>query len=249
LSSTPFDLVDGGSSTFVVVDQKGLGTARINVLVLLQGSSAVLYDRDAPSELRVVNGAPDKLPRDVAIESQFSPPLFPATAFTVQTPYAQVPLGVFKVNVTPPGDPGVLEIDTTTTGSVGQQMTMLFGSSSAGTLLPVFAADDGRRFNREAAIRFMNAATQFVAVNFILTFPGDDPFASLPLATLLPPGVSSYTPLHPGEYDLYLIESANLTTVKGPLRINAAAGGIYSVLAIDGPDTATADTLFLDDPQ
>ena len=103
-----------------------------------------------------------------------------------------------------------------------------------------------------ACVGFLSAfaaATQFVAVNFILTFPGDDPFASLPVATLLPPGVSSYTPLHPGEYDLYLIESANLTTVKGPLRINAAAGGIYSVLAIDGPDTATADTLFLDDPQ
>ncbi|HVJ30339.1 MAG TPA: DUF4397 domain-containing protein [Gammaproteobacteria bacterium] len=248
LSSTAFTLVDGSSSTFVIVDQKGLGTARIHILALLQGASTVLLDRNAPSELRVINGAPDKLPRDVAVESQFSPPLFSATAFAVQTPYAQVPIGSFKVNVTPPGNPGVLEIDTTTTGVVGQQTTMMF-SSASGTLLPTFATDDGRRFNRAGTIRFMNAASQFLAVNFVLTFPGDDPLASFPLATLFTPGISPYTTLHPGEYDLYLLEGVNFTTLKGPTRINVAAGGIYSVLAIDGPDTATADAVFLDDPQ
>ena len=246
LSSTAFTLVDGSSSTFVVVDQKGLGTARIDVLALLQGTSAVVLDRNAPSQLRVVNGAPDKLPRDVAVESQFSPPLFPATAFAAQTPYAQVPVGSYKLNVTPQGNPGVLEIDTTTTGTIGQRTTMLF-SSASGTLLPVFAADDGRRFNRAGTIRFMNAATQFTAVNFTLTFPDGNPLASLPLATLFTPGISAYTPLQPGEYDLYLLEGVNFTTLKGPTRINVAAGGIYSVLAVDGPDTATADAVFLDD--
>ena len=247
LTSTAFTLVDGSSSTFVVVDQKGLGTARINVLALLQGTSTVLLDRNAPSQLRVINGAPDKLPRDVAVDSQFSPPLFSATAFAVQSPYAQVPVGTYTLNVTPPGNPGVLEIDTTTTGGVGQQTTMLF-SSASGTLLPAYAADDGRRFNRVGTIRFMNAASQFLAVNFTLTFPDGDPLASLPVATLFTPGISSYTPLQPGEYDLYLLEGVNFTTLKGPTRINVAAGGIYSVLAIDGPDTATADAIFLDDP-
>ncbi|HEY3516599.1 MAG TPA: DUF4397 domain-containing protein [Gammaproteobacteria bacterium] len=247
LSSTAFTLVDGSSAIFVVVDQKGLGTSRINVLALLQGASTVLLDRNATSELRVINGSPDKLPRDVAVESQFTPPLFSATAFAVQTPYAPVPLGSFKINVTPAGNPGVLEIDTTMTGAAGQQSTMMF-SGASGTLLPAFATDDGRRFNREGTIRFMNAASQFAAVSFVLTLPDGDPFASLPLATLFTPGISPYTPLHPGEYDLYLLEGVNYTKVKGPTRINLTAGSIHSVLAIDGPDTATADAVFLDDP-
>jgi hypothetical protein len=248
LSSTAFTLVDGSSSTFVIVDQKGLGTARINVLALLEGASTVLADRNAPSELRVINGAPDKLPRDVAVESQFSPPLFSATAFAVQTPYAPVPLGSIKVNVTPAGNPGVLEIDTTMVGAAGQQTTLMF-SGASGTLEPIFAADDGRRFNREGTIRFMNAASQFGAVSFVLTFPEGEPLNSLPLATLFTPGISAHTPLHPGEYDLYLLDGTNFTTIEGPTRINVAAGDIYSVLAVDGPDTATADVVFLDDSQ
>ena len=248
LSSESFNLVDGSSSTFVVVDEKGRGTARISVLALLQSASTVLFDRNAPSELRVINGAPDQVPRDVAIESQFSPPLFPATAFGEPTPYEQIPLGPIKVNVTPVGNPGVLEIDTTMTGISGQRATMLF-SGSSGTLLPTFAADDGRRFNREAQVRFMNANTQFLAVDFYVTLPDGDPNALFPAATLFPPGLSAYSTLHPGEYDLYLRQAGTLNTVMGPTRFSVTAGGIYSVLAIDGPDTATANALFLDDFQ
>jgi hypothetical protein len=246
LSSDSFNLLDGSSSTFIVVDEKGRGTARISVLVLLQNASTVLFDRNAPSELRVINGAPDQMPRDVAIESQFSPPLFSATAFGEPTPYKQVSVGAIKVNVTPVGDPGVLEIDTTTTGVAGQRATMLFGGPS-GTLLPTFAVDDGRRFNREANIRFMNVNSQFLGIDFYVTLPDGDPNVLFPLATLFPPGISAYTTLHPGEYDLYLRQAGTLNTLMGPTRFSVAAGGTYGVLATDGPDTATANALFLDD--
>jgi uncharacterized protein DUF4397 len=246
LSSSAFNLVDGSSWTFVVVDEKGLGTARMNVLALLEGASTVLSDRNAPAELRVINGAPDQMPRDVAIESQFAPPLFSATAFGEPTPYEQIPLGPIKVNVTPVGDPGVLEIDTTLTGSAGQRGTMLFGGPP-GTLLPAFAADDGRRLNREAQIRFMNANSQFLAIDFYVALPDGDPNLLYPLATLFLPGLSSYSTLHPGEYDLYLRQAGTINTLMGPTRFSVTAGGIYSVLAIDGPDTATANALFLDD--
>jgi hypothetical protein len=35
--------------------------------------------------------------------------------------------------------------------------------------------------------------------------------------------------------------------VSGPTRISVAAGGLYGVLVVDGPDTATASVLLLDD--
>ena len=245
LSTTPFNLPAGSTSTLVIVDERGAGTAPISAM-LLQGASTALFDRDAPSELRALNGATDQVPRDVAVESQFSPPLFSATQFGAPTPYAQVPLGVIKVNVTPVGNPGVLEIDTAITGTSGQRVTMLF-SGPAGTLLPAFAVDDGRRLNREAKVRFMNAASQWLAVDFVVTRPGGDPHVLVPLATLFPPGIAPYSTLHAGDYDLYLRQAGTTTTLMGPTRISVAAGGLYSVLAVDGPDTATANAFFLDD--
>jgi len=247
LTSTPINLPAGTSSTLVIVDQNGTGTERINVL-LLQAASTILFDRNAPSQLRTLNGAPDKAPRDVAVDSQFSPPLFSATPFAAPTPYAQVPLGSVKVNVTPVGNPGVLEIDTTMAGIIGQRVTMLFGTSAGtGTLMPVFAVDDGRRLNREAKLRFMNAASQFIAIDFVFTFPDGDPNLSLPLTQVFSPGASNYATVHPGDYDLYLRNSATTDILMGPMRLSLAAGGIYGMLAIDGPDTATASAVLFDD--
>lgn len=245
LASTTITLAAGTASTLIVVPEAGQGTEQISVL-LLQSVPTLLYDRNATSELRVINGAADQVPRDFAVDSQFSPPLFSSMQFGEPTPYAQIPTTTAKLNVTPVGNPGVLELDINFAGIAGQRATMLF-SGPAGTLSPLFAADDGRRMHYEAKVRFMNVATQFVAVDFVLTFPDGDPNITPPLVQLLTPGMADYTPLGPGEYDLYLRQSGTATLLFGPTRINVAAGGIYGVLAVDGADTATAGVRLFDD--
>jgi hypothetical protein len=166
--------------------------------------------------------------------------------FAEPTAYAPVPVGTVKVNVTPVGNPGVLEIDTQFSAAIGQRVTGLF-TGPAGALLAIFAADDGRRFNREAKIRFMNAASQFSAIDFVITLPGGDPNQPFPVAQLFAPGVSDYVPLYPDDYDLYLFQAGTPTVLSGPTRITVAAGGIYGALAVDGPDSATANVRLLDD--
>ena len=245
LTSAPITLPAGTNSAFVIVDQRGAGTERINVM-LLQGASTVLFDRNSPSQLRTLNGTQDQMPRDVAINSEFSPPLFSATPFAAPTAYKPVPLGAYPLQVTPVGNPGVLEIDTQTVGVIGEQVTMLFGGQ-AGALLPVFAVDDNRRLNREAKLRLMNAASQFTAIDFTIVLPDGDPNTAFPQATLFPPGAAPYVTLHAGEYDLYMHQAGTTTVVFGPTRITVAAGGIYGVLAVDGPDTATASAVYFDD--
>ncbi len=246
LTSTTITLPADTESTFVVVPEAGQGTAQLSVL-LLQGVPTILYDRDATAEVRYVNGATDQAPRDVAIDSQFSPPLFSAIPFAEVTPYAPYPTVPAKINVTPVGNSGALELDQALVGVPGQRATMLF-AGAAGTLLPAFSVDDGRRLNREAKLRFMSAVSQFPAVDFVITFPDGNPNSAGTQASLAAPGVASaYTPLAPGEYDLYLYQSGTATLLSGPTRFTAAAGGIYSVLAVDGADTATVDVRFLDD--
>ena len=246
LTSAPINLPAGTNQAFVIVDQRGTGTERINVMLVQGTGSTVLFDRNSPSELRSLNGAPDQMPRDVAINSAFSPPLFSATPFAAPTSYKPVPLGAYTVNVTPVGNPGVLEIDTQTVGIIGERVTMLFGGQT-GALLPVFAVDDTRRLNREAKLRFMNAASQFTAIDFTVVLPDADPNLAFPQATLFPPGAAPYVTLHAGDYDLYMHQAGTPTILLGPTRITLAAGGIYGVLAVDGPDTATASAVYFDD--
>jgi hypothetical protein len=247
LTSQSISFPAASTGTFIVVPEGGQGTEQISVMFLVAGTGTILYSVDSTTELRVINGATDRVPRDFAIDSQFSPPLFSAIPFGEPTAYAAVPLrSDLKVNVTPVGNPGVLELDQVYAGVATQRASLLF-AGPAGTLTSVTAADDGRRLHTEAKLRFANVASQFAAVDLVLTNSGVDPNIVPSITSLLSPGMSDYIPLPPGDYDLYLRQFAGLTILSGPTPISVSAGGIYGVLAVDGPDTATAGVLLFDD--
>jgi hypothetical protein len=244
LSSTTFPLAAGTTATLIVVPEPGI-SGQMSVMVV-QPSAGVLYDRNASAQLRVINGATDTAPRDFAIGSQFAPPLFSAIPFAEPTANVAIPIGSQTINVTPVGNPGVLELNQTFTGIV-ERTTLLF-AGPAGTLTYVVASDDGRRVQNEAKIVFMNAATQFTGVDFVLVPPGEDQATAVALTGLAAPGTTlTYTPLIPGEYDLYLRQNLGTALLSGPTRITLAAEGIYGVLAVNGPDTATAGLVLFDD--
>jgi len=240
--------LSAGLVTIIVTPEGGASTADISVLVL-QAAPVVLYDRNTTAELRVINGTTDTAPRDFAINREFSPPLLPAVPFATPTPYAAVPSASDQpINVTPVGNPGVLELDQLFSTFRGQHSTLLF-AGDAGTLFHAVTNDDNRRIHGEAKLRFLNAASQFLAVDFVLTEPDGDPNLQFGLTTLIAPGISEYFPLGPGDYDLYVRSATTFATVAGPTRISVAAGGIYSAMAVNGPDTATAGIVLLDDFQ
>lgn len=245
-TSVAIALAGGETTVLVVTPEGGAGTALFSVM-FLQASPAVLYDRNATGELRVINGATDAQPRDFVINNEFSPPLFSAIPFATATAYAQVSVASGQpINVTPPGNSGVLELSTTFTMTPGQRGTLIFGGD-AGTLVHAVVGDDGRRFAGEAKIRPLNAASQFTALDFLLLEPDGDPSLFGPDVQLTPPSAGDYLARGPGEYDFYLRQSGTNTIVYGPARITLAAGGIYGILAVNGADTATADVVLLDD--
>jgi hypothetical protein len=245
-TSTTIALAAAETAIMVVTPEGGLGTAALSVM-LLQANPALLYDRNATSEIRVINGAADGQPRDFAINGEFTPPLFSAIPFGGVTAYAAVPVASSQpINVTPAGNPGALEIDQVLTTVSGQRATIVVGGET-GSLLHVVAGDDGRRIANEAKLRFATAATQFAAIDFVLVEPGVDPNLFAPDSALAVPGYSDYLPRAPGEYDLYLRQTGTTTLVSGPTRLTLAAQGIYGVLAVNGADTATANIILFDD--
>ena len=245
-TSVGFALSAGTTSTFVVAAGAGLSAGQIAVM-LIRPAPTLLFDRNAATQLRVVNGATDTAPRDFAINSQFAPPLFSGIPFTRATAYTTIATGAQTINVTPVGNPGVLELNTTFTGFAGERTTLLF-AGPAGTLTHAVALDDGRRIHNEAKILFMNAATQFTSIDFVVLDPGFDPAGTVPFATLPAPGITgSYGNLAPGQYDLYTRRTDTLALLSGPTRITVAGDGVYGVIAVNGPDTATTTLAFLDD--
>jgi hypothetical protein len=246
LTSVPITLPAGVTSTFIVVSEAAQGGGQLSVM-LVQPTPSLLFDRNATARLRVVNGATDTAPRDFAIGGQFSPPLFSAIPFAEPTAYATIAPGTQQINVTPVGNPGVLELDQPFTGFAAEYMTVLF-TGPAGTLAAVLALDDGRRIHNEAKLLLLNAAAQFPGIDFVVVDPGLDPGGVFAFATLGTPGATGgYGNLAPGEYDLYLRRSDTLALLSGPTRLTLAGEGLYGVIAINGPDTATAAISLFDD--
>lgn len=247
LASSTITLAAGTTTTFIVTPEGGETVAALSVL-LLQAAPAVIYDRDLRGELRVINAATDRQPRDFAIDREFSPPLLPAVPFASPTSYTAVRVTAsLPINVTPPGNPGVLELDQTIAALPPLRYTLLI-TGAAGALTHLLATDDNRRINGEAKVRFLNAALQFTeAVEFVLVPLGGDPTLFFAQGALLAPSASGFSPLAVGDYELYLRLATTGTNLSGPTPVTFAERSLYTVLAVNGPDSSTAEVVLLDD--
>jgi hypothetical protein len=245
LSSATFTLAAGSTTSFVVAAESGETNAPLSVLAS-QASAIALYDRNATSAIRVINGATDGAPRDVAIDGQFAPPLFPAAPFAAETGFLPVTGGEHTVNVTPVGNPGALELNQSISPAAPQLYTLIF-SGDAGALTHAIVPESARRLARDAKLRFFNVARQFTTLDIFLVNQGVDISQAAPLTAIGTPGASSTVTLPPGTYDIVMRQTGTANVVAGPQSVTVAAGGIYSVLAINGPDTATATIVLLDD--
>jgi hypothetical protein len=250
-TSNTITLAATSPTTIVITPEGGLGTADLSVM-LVGSTRAILYDRNATAEMRVINGATDRQPRDVALGGQFTPPLFSAATFAVPSAYTTIPVAETQdINVTPPGNPGVLELDSDLLNiAAGRRYTMIF-TGPAGTLSHFVTDDDGRALPNEAKVRFFDAAPQFPVADLLIMAPDADPLTTAAVAQiqLTAPGAASYVSVPAGEYDLRVFQSASATpsTLAGPVRVTLAGGGIYGVIATDGATTTTADLFLIDD--
>jgi hypothetical protein len=204
-----------------------------------------LYDPNSTATMRVLNGAYDKAPRDVVLAGQFSPPTFPAVPFAEPTVYTTVPIGpAVALNVTPPGNQGVLELDTTIPIAFGFYTEFISGV--AGTLVQHQLLDDRRRIPGSVNIRFYGGASQFAGGLDAYLTPTPDLTNYITAATVLP-GVASDVRMPPADYQLTVTVTGTTTVVAGPIPVSLADTGFYGVLITDGATGSTADLVLIDD--
>ncbi|MEO8466718.1 MAG: DUF4397 domain-containing protein [Gammaproteobacteria bacterium] len=240
-------LAAGVTNVFVIESEGGQGTEAISV-VMAQDSPFVLYSTNATSGARVLNLADDGAARDFAVNHEYTPPLLPAVPFGTITSYVNVPINAtLPITVTPAGNPGVLELDTTMSTPPGALATVLF-AGPAGTLTSQIVADDRRRNVDEAKLRFFNGANQFTTVTEMVLAPvGADQATIIAFTGLGAPALSDYLYSTPGEFDLYFRENGTNAVRAGPIHVNLVSGGIYGFLTLNGADTSTVSVVFTDD--
>jgi len=247
-AASAVNLAAGVTNVFAIADEAGTGTAAISV-IMAQDSSFVLYSANATSGFRALNLADDGAARDFAVNHEYSPPILPAVPYGTVTSYVNVPVNAsLPITVTPVGNPGVLELDGQLSAPAGALSTVLF-AGPAGTLTPQIVTDDRRRIRDEAKLRFFNGANQFTTVTeMVLLPPGTtDQTTVAPATGLGAPAVTEYLYSTPGEYDLLLRETGTNTVRAGPIHVNLVSGGVYGILTLNGPDTATISVVFTDD--
>ena len=245
LNTASFTLAAATATSFIVAPEAGGGVATLSVL-FVQDSGAILYDKNVTAGLRVINAANDMGARDVFIDGDYTTALLPAVPYGSQTAYEPVPVGTYQLNATPAGDTSVIELDQEETSTASQLYTTMI-TGDAGTLSAVTSADDQRRIEGQAAFHVFDAASQFTALDFYVVDPGTDITTVLPYTSLAAPGVNSLGVLVPGTYDLVVRDQTSGAVVAGPQSITIESAKFYTVLAVNGSSSASADLIFLDD--
>jgi hypothetical protein len=247
-ASPVVNLAAAVTNVFVIAAEKGLGNAPLSV-VMVQDNPATLYSTTVASGLRVINSAADGQARDFAFNHEYSPPAIPAVPFATASTYAPTPVAsTLPITVTPAGNPGVLEVDSTITTLAGDLYTVLVGGVP-GALTYQIVVDDNRRILNEAKVRYLNGASQFTTATELVLLPPNtaDQTTVGAVSGFAAVAASDYLYVIPGTYDLLLREISTNTVRAGPIPVTFAASGIYSILVVNGPDANTASVVFLDD--
>jgi hypothetical protein len=196
--------------------------------------------------VRALNGATDQAPRDVAFNSQFTPPLFSGAAFATPTSYQPLAAGAeIALNVTPVGNPSVLEGSTVVT-PVAATMYTTFFTGDPGTLYPIFNVDDRRRIKDQAKITFYDAAPVSTAAEPLILPPGTDPTMVPLTANVLSLGNVLTIAARPGDYEMWLREYPTTTMLAGPVAVTLADKSLYGVFLSNDANGTSIDISLID---
>jgi Domain of unknown function (DUF4397) len=255
--SGAFTLQAGSATAFAIAPDAGEGIAAFHVAAVSAAGSTVLVDPSVQAAMRVINGADDQQPRDVALNNQFTPPLFPSTVFATPTPYLPIAPGTdVPLNVTPAGNPGVLELTGVVSPGSAAKYTLFF-SGAAGALFMNLPQDNLRRVKSQAKVTFYDAAPRVPIVDVLILPPGTDPgtipaldpfYGTDPNPSVTPGSIVPQT-LWAGDFELTLRIALTTTVISGPTPITLKDAGLYGIVLSDNPDGTTIDMHFIDDFQ
>jgi hypothetical protein len=234
---------------FAILDGADDSTSRVKV-TRFRDQGGDLLDRRTKTELRVTHVAPGTGNVDVFLQEDYTQPFVASLAFAQTSPYREVDassLASLALDITPAGNVGVLLTREQTSLTKGQRSRFLLVTTSTGRLDGLPFAETVRRLAPYSQARLINSAA--MALDFYVVPHGNNIYTSSPTATLSAGSSGGVQMLEPGSYDLVMARQGTDRFVYGPVTLELAAGGIYTIVAVATPDTTRADAVLLDDFQ
>ena len=238
--STDLPIGAGGDNTIVIAGTGGQGPRDI-VVVDVKDSATRIREAGLSSEIRVVHGVDDRMDRDIMLDGESMPPLFPIQPFGQFSDYAPLTAEVHELALTPVATPGTVEDLLTFSYLSGFNYTAVY---VAGSSLPIRGGvfrEDLRRIPGQATVRVLNAAGMFGILNVYILAPGTAIDTVFPQASLSTPDLSERLPTVPGDYEITIQNQATATIVAGPEPITIEANGLYGVLLLNALGGSTVD--------
>ena len=250
--SAPFTTSPTTSVLGGVFASAGTGRAplRASLFDRVSASAVSLNDASAPAGLRFINGTSTVGAVDVVVDGDFAAPLHGAVAEREIRDYVDIGTAEVQIQVTPAGNPGVIEADFTTTLLGGNFHTQVI-VGGPGEVTSRIYSEDNRGVAPRVRVRFRHLAASFPLLNIVITEPGGDPLDLDDVVSrgvgLQPAGAEFSPALVGGDYEFTLIENdddgetEDTNVIAGPIPVTWPNGQVFDVHIFESATAGQVD--------
>lgn len=237
-------LADGDDLTLAAVPNVSGGPAAVTLLALGAEGSGDILDVNTPTGLRVGHLSPDTDPVDIVVNGGV---YLDDVPFSAVTGIAALPADSYSVSITT-ADGGAIAFGPADLSLQAGTWYSVLATDFNSNLTVDILTDDARPVALYGKVRIYHASPTADVVDIYVTGPEDD-INDIDTPTLS--GVSfgastGYIPLDEGDYKV-TVAPAGTKTEAIVAMVPVSAGGVYTAIAIDDPDTSGFGAILLED--
>lgn len=209
------------------------GESPISLAVLDGDDVAIISDKNAGADLRVVHASANAPAVDIFANNGAAPAIA-NLAFPDFTDYLNLPAATYNFKVTPAGAVTPVVIDADVTLANSKAYTLLAVGALA-DIEPLVLEDNNRAVATEAKVRLVHGSTLAGNVDIYVLAAGSGMGSSAPAFANVPfKANTGYVSLKPGRYDVIITPAGmpGVEAIKATLEFEG--GKIYTAAARDG---------------
>lgn len=236
-------LADGNDLTLAAVPNVSGGPAAVTLLALGAEGSGDILDARTPTGLRVGHLSPDTDPVDIVVNGEVYLDNVP---FPGVTGIAALPADTYSVSITT-ADGGAIAFGPADLAlEAGTWYTVLATDINSNLTVDILT-DDARPVALYGKVRIYHASPTAQNVDIYVTGPEADINNESPTLSDIPFGANTgYIPLDEGDYKVTVTPTGTKTEAIVAM-VPVSAGGVYTAIARDDPNTMGFGVVLLED--